>query len=64
MAMEVFLTITSPVFSELIVVLSLGAVSHLPSDVALFETLRTMNEVRHFKLVFLLLDLDLPQEEP
>ena len=51
--MDAFLTITSPVFSELVVILGANAVAHLPSGV-MFDTLRTMNEVRPFKLVFLL----------
>lgn len=52
--MEVFSTITSPVFSELIFVVWHDRFSNLLSDAALFETLLTMNEVRPFKLVFLL----------
>jgi hypothetical protein len=52
--MEVFSTIASPVFSELIVVIIADLVTRLPSEVPFFETLRTMNEVRPFKLVFLL----------
>ena len=51
--MEVFSTITSPVFSELVIVLGGDRMSYLPSEIALFETLRAMNEVRPFKLVFL-----------
>ena len=51
--MEVFSTITSPVFSELVIVLGATAVTYLPSEVMLFETLRTMNQVRPFRLVFL-----------
>jgi hypothetical protein len=57
--MEVFLTITSPMFSELVIVIGVKAVTYLPLDVPLFETLRMMNGVRPFKLVFLLVDPDL-----
>ena len=53
--MEVFSTITSPVFSELVIVLGAQAVAYLPLGVMLFETLRTMNEARPFKLIFLFL---------
>jgi len=52
-AMEVFSTITSPVFSELVIVLEDDGIVGLSSDVGLFETLRKMNEVRPFTLVFL-----------
>jgi len=51
---EVFSTVTSPVFSELIIVLGLGDIIHLYQQFTLFHTLRMMNEVRPFKLVFLL----------
>ena len=53
--MDVFSTITSPVFSELVIVIEADGVAHLPSEVMLFETLCTMNGVRPFKLVFLLM---------
>ena len=53
MVMEVFSTITSPVFSELIVALALFETC-LPWAPLFFQALRTMNEVRPFKLVFLL----------
>ena len=53
MVMEVFSTITSPVFSELVVALTLFETC-LPWAPLFFEALRTMNEVRPFKLVFLL----------
>ena len=56
--MKVFSTITSPVFSEFIIVIGVDAVAHLPSEVKLFDTLRTMNRVRPFKLVFLLMGPD------
>ena len=52
--MDIFSTITSPTFSELVIVHTGYAMDHLPREVALFETLRKMNEVRRFKLVFLL----------
>ena len=52
--METFSTITSPAFSELVLVLRNDETTHLPSDVTLFKTLRTMMELRTFKLVFLL----------
>ena len=51
--MDVFSTITSPVFSEVVIVLWGYEIASLPSQVALFQTLRMMNEVRSFKLVFL-----------
>jgi hypothetical protein len=51
---DVFSTITSPVFTELVIVIGADGVTHLPSEVMLFETLRTMNGVRPFELVFLL----------
>jgi len=50
---EVFSTITSPVFSELIFVVWYSQFPHLLLDATLFETLRTMNLVRPFKLAFL-----------
>jgi hypothetical protein len=52
---EVFSTITSPVFSELVILIGVDAAARLPSEVRLFETLRAMNKVRPFKLVFLLM---------
>ena len=57
--MEVFSTITSPVFSELVVVLA-AHVIYFPQDVTFFERLRRMTEVRPFKLVFLLEVSDFP----
>lgn len=51
---RVYLTITSLVFSELVVVLRARATSYLLQEVALFEALRAMTRVRPFKLVFLL----------
>ena len=50
---EVFSTITSPVFSDLVVVVA-GHANYLRQEVKLFDTLRMMNDVRPFKLVFLL----------
>lgn len=47
-----FSTITSTVFSELVI--ALGHF-HLPLPVTMFVALRRMNELRHFNLVFLLL---------
>ena len=46
-------TITSPVFSRLVIVLGGSGVSYPPSEVTLFEALRVMNEVGFFKLAFL-----------
>jgi len=54
MVMDVFSTITAPVFSELVIAHTGYAVATLPQEVTLFETLRKMNGVRSFKLVFLL----------
>jgi len=51
--MEIFSTITSPVFSELVIAIEHNEIGYLSSDAALFRTLRTMNRVRPFKLVFL-----------
>ena len=48
-----FSTITSPVFSELAVVIENPMAANLRLDLTLFETLGKMNEVRPFKLVFL-----------
>ena len=49
-----FSTITFPVFSELVVVLEIDTMACLSKAVTFFETLRVMNEVRPFRLVFLL----------
>jgi hypothetical protein len=57
--MEIFSTITSPVFSEFVIVIGAEAVDHLPSEVTLFGTLRAMSKVRPFKLVFLVAAPDL-----
>ena len=61
--MEVFSTITSPVFSELVIVIGAGSVSDSRPAVELFEALRTMSQIRPFKLVFLIVDPDVFQEE-
>ena len=50
---EVFSTIASPVFSELVIVFSGHKIGTLPPDIPLFTTLSTMNEIRPFQLVFL-----------
>ena len=50
---EVFSTVTSLAFSDLVIVLT-DDVAWPPWGVALFRTLRTMSEVRPFNLVFLL----------
>jgi len=52
--MEVYSTITSPVFSELVVVHTGTTVASLPQEVAFFDALRAMDVIRPFKLVFLL----------
>jgi len=51
--MDIFSTIRSRVFSELVVIVRDDSIARLPLDITLFETLHTMNEVRPFKLVFL-----------
>lgn len=51
--MKIFLTITSPVFSEVVIVLREYEIASLPSQVVLFQALRTMNKVKPFKLAFL-----------
>ena len=48
---QVFSAIVSPVLSEVVIVIS---TRHLPQEATLFEVLHKMNEVRPFKLVFLL----------
>ena len=48
-----FSTITSPVFSELTVVLAGELAVYMPWKATLFEALRGLNEVRPFKLMFL-----------
>ena len=62
--LEAFSTITSPVFSELVIVLQgVDAIMALLSEVALFQTLSRMNEIRPFKLVFLLEGMGCLREE-
>ena len=50
--MDIFSTITSHVFSELVIVHTGAPMTHLLQDIALFETLRMMNVARPFELVF------------
>jgi hypothetical protein len=57
--MKVFSTITSPVFSELVIIIGASEMAYLPSEFPLFETLRKMNKRRPFELVFLLVGSDL-----
>lgn len=57
-AIEVFSTITSLMFSEIVVVLGHDEIARLPSDAALVETLSAMHKIRPFKLVFLLMVSD------
>lgn len=62
--MDAFMTITSTVFSELVVVLSIYDIVHLFLEAkCVFHTLRKMNEFRRFKLVLLLEIQDRPQGE-
>ena len=61
--MNTFSTITSPVFSELVIITGDKAVTYLPSEARFLEALRTMRGVRPFKLVFLLMALDETREE-
>jgi len=49
---EVFSTITSPVFSELAIVITADTLPYVSRDASLFETLRRMNGVKPFKPVF------------
>ena len=44
LVMDVFSTIASPVFSELVIVFPGDTMTRLPEDVALLETLKKMNE--------------------
>lgn len=50
---SIFHTITSPVFSELVVVIKSGDIYHFPWR--MYDTLRRMYGVRPFKLKFLLI---------
>ena len=56
--MWIFSTITSPVFSELAIVLTARGVTRLPQEFELFETLDKMYQFNPFELVFLLDVLD------
>ena len=49
---DVFSTITSPVFSEFVIVLAGNAAAYLPLQPVLFQTLRRISEERPFELVF------------
>ena len=60
--MEVFSTIKSPMFSELAIIITRNAIYLIGEDM-LFKTLRKMNKVRPFKLVFLLEASDFHQEQ-
>lgn len=60
---EVFSTITSPLFSEVTITVEVRDIPSLPVRVALFKTLRAMNHVRPFNLVFSLVALDYLLEE-
>ena len=62
MVMDVFSTIASPVFTDLVIAHTGYAVANLPQEIALFETLRKMKGMRSFKLVFLLEPSDFYQE--
>ena len=61
--MKTFLTITSPVFSELVVILRRDEIENLSADITFFHTWRRMNEIKRFKLVFLLEILGWPEGE-
>ena len=52
--MEIFSTLKSPAFSELVIVLAGHEITTLHWEDTLFKTLRKVNEFRPFKLVFLL----------
>lgn len=52
--MKTFITITSPVFSELVVILREENIAYLQCEVVMFKILRKMSGIRPFKLVFLL----------
>ena len=52
--MEVVSTITSPVFSDLVLVYAGHEVTHFPLGSRLFKTLRKVNDIRPFRLAFLL----------
>jgi len=46
------------VFFELVIIIPGHSLTHLVQDVTLFDTLRGINKLRPFKLVFLLVELD------
>jgi len=50
--LRAFPTVTSPVFSELVIILPDDTITYLPKYVTLFERLGKMNQVRPFNLVF------------
>jgi len=54
MVLEVMSNITSPVFSKLIIVLEPMQGSYMSQDTSLLGMLRTIHDIRPFKLVFLL----------
>ena len=56
--MKVFSTITSPVFSEFVILTWGDTAVRLPSAVKFFKTLHAMNNVRPFILSFLLMSPD------
>lgn len=58
--MEVFSTIASPAFSELVVVFA-DYVAHFTQNAAFFDALRMMNEVIPFALALLLEFPDSPR---
>lgn len=58
-----FSTITSPVFFELVIVVTYRGVKNLPQGAKLLETLRETNEKRPFKLEFSFAVTDLLWEE-
>ena len=52
LVMDAFSTITSPVFSELVITLDTNSALRIPLVIVLCEGLRELNQVRPFKLVF------------
>ena len=61
--MDTFSTITSPSFSELLIVLREGEIKNLSPDTAFFHALRIIHEIKGFRLVFLLHILHWPLGE-
>ena len=49
-------------FSELVIIISGCTLTYLSQEITFFETLRKMNEIRPFKLVFFLVDWDNDRE--